>query len=167
MFTKLKHFERSWARESENTLKLLRALTDASLAQAVAPGERTLGRIAWHITTTLPEMMGRTGLKLAGPGGHAPMPSSAAAIAAGYETAAKSLLAAIQGGWTDETLQQTDEMYGDRWKRGLTLVALVSHQAHHRGQMTVLMRQAGLRVPGIYGPAHEDWAGMGMKPPEV
>jgi len=33
--------------------------------------------------------------------------------------------------------------------------------------MTVLMRQAGLRVPGVYGPAHEDWAGMGMEPPEV
>ena len=33
--------------------------------------------------------------------------------------------------------------------------------------MTVLMRQAGLRVPGIYGPAREDWSGMGMEPPSV
>jgi hypothetical protein len=24
------------------------------------------------------------------------------------------------------------------------------------------MRQAGLKVPGIYGPAREDWASMGM-----
>jgi uncharacterized damage-inducible protein DinB len=54
-------------------------------------------------------------------------------------------------------------MYGQRWKRGFTLTALVEHQIHHRGQMTVLMRQAGLRVPGIYGPAREDWASMGMK----
>jgi len=106
MFTKLKHFERAWARESEGTLRVLRALTDASLVQAVAHGERTLGRIAWHITTTLPEMMGRTGLKLAGPGAHDPPPKSAVAIAAGYETAAKSLLDLIRSGWTDETLQQ-------------------------------------------------------------
>ena len=54
-------------------------------------------------------------------------------------------------------------MYGQQWKNGTTLRALISHQAHHRGQLTVLMRQAGLRVPGIYGPAREDWASMGMK----
>ena len=167
MFTKLTHFERAWQFESDATLKLLRALTDASLAQAVAPRERTLGRIAWHVTTSLPEMMERTGLRLAGPVAHAALPSTAAEIAAGYEAAAASLVPAIRSGWTDETLQQTDDMYGQRWKRGLTLTALVTHQAHHRGQMTVLMRQAGLRVPGLYGPAHEDWAGMGMQPPEV
>jgi uncharacterized damage-inducible protein DinB len=28
--------------------------------------------------------------------------------------------------------------------------------------MTVLMRQAGLRVPGIYGPAKEEWEEHGM-----
>lgn len=43
-------------------------------------------------------------------------------------------------------------MYGEIWARGLTLFYLITHQAHHRGQMTVLMRQAGLPVPGIYGP---------------
>jgi uncharacterized damage-inducible protein DinB len=38
------------------------------------------------------------------------------------------------------------------------------HQCHHRGQMTVLMRQAGQKVPGIYGPAKEEWSSMGMEP---
>jgi hypothetical protein len=28
--------------------------------------------------------------------------------------------------------------------------------------MTVLMRQAGLKVPGFYGPAQEEWSAMGM-----
>ena len=167
MFTKLSHFEHAWEFESEGTLKMLRALTDASLAQAVAPQGRTLGRLAWHVTTSLPEMMRRTGLKLAGPAEHAPLPATAAAIVAGYAAAAASLVPAIRQGWTDETLQLTDEMYGDTWKRGLTLTVLISHQTHHRGQMTVLMRQAGLTVPGIYGPAREEWAGMGVPPPEV
>ena len=31
--------------------------------------------------------------------------------------------------------------------------------------MTVLMRQAGLKVPGVYGPAREEWAEFGMQPP--
>jgi len=165
MFTKLSHFEHAWQFESAGTLKMLRALTDASLAQAVAPQGRTLGRLAWHVTTSLPEMMARTGLKLAGPGEHDPPPATAAAIAAAYEAAAASLVPAIRASWTDETLQLSDDMYGDTWKRGLTLTILISHQAHHRGQMTVLMRQAGLTVPGIYGPAREEWAGMGLEPP--
>ena len=53
-------------------------------------------------------------------------------------------------------------MYGESWSRGAVLMSLIVHQAHHRGQMTVLMRQAGLRVPGVYGPAKEDWAAMNL-----
>ena len=49
----------------------------------------------------------------------------------------------------------------------LTLQILLFHQTHHRGQMTVLMRQAGLPVPGMYGPAKEDWAKYGMPTPTI
>jgi uncharacterized damage-inducible protein DinB len=70
-------------------------------------------------------------------------------------------------GWSDATLEVEDDMYGERWPRGATLQSLVVHQAHHRGQMTVLMRQAGLRVPGVYGPAREEWTAYGMPPPTV
>ena len=37
---------------------------------------------------------------------------------------------------------------------------LIQHQAHHRGQLTVLMRQADLKVPGVYGPSKEEWEVM-------
>ena len=33
--------------------------------------------------------------------------------------------------------------------------------------MTVLLRQAGLTVPGIYGPAKEGWAAYGLDAPKV
>jgi uncharacterized damage-inducible protein DinB len=69
--------------------------------------------------------------------------------------------------WSDETLQIEDDMYGEMWKRGKTLGSLINHEIHHRGQMTVLMRQAGLKVPGIYGPSKDEWAQYGMKPPEI
>jgi uncharacterized damage-inducible protein DinB len=55
-------------------------------------------------------------------------------------------------------------MYGSTWHRASVLLSIVRHQIHHRGQITVLMRQAGLPVPGLYGPAREEWANMGMKP---
>lgn len=88
-------------------------------------------------------------------------PTKAADIAAAYEKAARSVTDEINKNWTDDTLLQTDEMYGETWARGLTLFYLITHQAHHRGQMTVLMRRAGLKVPGVYGPAQEEWAAMG------
>jgi len=53
-------------------------------------------------------------------------------------------------------------MYGEKWTRGQSLLALMAHEIHHRAQMTVLMRQAGLKVPGVYGPAREEWAAYGM-----
>ncbi len=167
MYRTIADFERSWARESAATLKLLRALTDASLAQPVSPQGRTLGRLAWHITLTLGEMMGRTGLALDGPEEDAPVPTRASAIAEEYERAAQSLADQIKRGWSDETLAVEDDMYGEKWRRGTTLASLILHQTHHRGQMTVLMRQAGLLVSGVYGPAREEWAAFGAPAPTV
>jgi uncharacterized damage-inducible protein DinB len=64
-------------------------------------------------------------------------------------------------------LLETIAMYGEAWTRGRTLAALVAHQTHHRAQMTVLMRQAGLEVPGVYGPARQEWTAYGMQPPGI
>ena len=166
MFRRVTDFRKSWEQETESTLKVLGALTDASLGQAVTRDDRTLGRLAWHLATSLAEMMERTGLAIGGPAHEAPPPSSAAVIATAYEAAAKAVASGVSG-WSDATLEIEDEMYGEKWPRALTLQALVVHQAHHRGQMTVLMRQAGLKVPGVYGPSREEWAAFGMTPPVV
>ncbi len=167
MFTRVKDFESFWLEERKGTMKVLEALTDASLAQEVSPEDRTLGRIAWHLTTSIPEMMNRTGLALEGPDEHAPVPANAREIARVYELLSTSLENEIRRRWNDATLLEEDDMYGDRWARGKTLAILIHHQAHHRGQMTVLMRQAGVKVPGVYGPAREEWTAYGMSAPEV
>ena len=83
-----------------------------------------------------------------------------------YETASDSLVKALSN-WKDATLDETDNMYGETWRRGLTLQILLLHQTHHRGQMTVLMRQAGLPVVGMYGPTKEDWTKYGMPTPSI
>lgn len=167
MFTTLEQFLATWEYESAATQHLLDALTDASLTQAVAPGHRTIGRLAWHLAQTIVEMSGRTGLHLDGLGEHDPVPASAAAIATAYRTAAASLAEQLRAHWTDATLEETDDMYGERWSRGRTLDVLLFHQAHHRGQLTVLMRQAGLPVHGVYGPSKDEWDDIGAPPPEV
>ena len=166
MFTSISKFLNDWKYESDATIKLMNNLTDASLKQKVTPDGRSLGFISWHVTQTIPEMLAKTGLKLEGPSETAPAPDSAKQIREAFEEASRSLSEQIKKNWTDATLEIEDEMYGEKWKRGMTLSALILHQAHHRGQMTVLMRQAGLKVTGVYGPSKEEWADMGMQPME-
>lgn len=167
MYPTVDAFLQHWATETMLTQRVLDGLSDASLEQAVAPGHRTLGRLAWHIAQTIPEMLNHTGLGVTGVDEFAPVPASAAVIASGYAAAAASAAARVQAEWTDASLGEEHAMYGERWTRATILAVLVLHQVHHRGQLTVLMRQAGLTVPGVYGPAAEEWAGIGMEPPVV
>jgi uncharacterized damage-inducible protein DinB len=167
MFQTIEEFMGAWKRESDGTGKIMGALTDESLKQQVAEGHRNLGRMAWHIIGSIPEMMNRTGLEVRSPKESDPVPTSAAEIIKAYDTAVHALTDQITAQWTDESLQVEDDMYGATWKRGLTLGILMNHEIHHRGQMTVLMRQAGLPVPGVYGPSKEEWVDYKMEPPAV
>lgn len=162
MIASIAAFEAAWKNENTATLKVLRALTDASLAQPVAPGGRTLGRIAWHIVQTLGEMTRQAGLDVKATDEHTPQPTSAAAFADAYEVGAKAVAEAVSAAWKDEQLADLVDMYGDKWPRSGVLYALIVHEVHHRGQMTVLMRQAGIAVPGVYGPSKEEWVAYGM-----
>jgi len=112
-------------------------------------------------------MMAKTGLTIKSVLPDAPLPTKAVAIQKAYASASRELLEQIKTGWTDQTLAVVDEMYGEKWPRGMPARVLLDHQTHHRGQMTVLMRQAGLTVPGVYGPAKEEWGAYGAPPPEI
>ena len=167
MYRRVEDFVKAWETESASTQKLLDAIDDKSLGQPVLEGHRTLARIAWHIVTTIPEMMANTGLTVKSVAPDSPVPGKAADIQKAYAAVASELLQQVKGRWTDETLTIEDEMYGEKWPRGQSARVLIDHQTHHRGQLTVLMRQAGLKVPGVYGPSKEEWAGYGAPPPEV
>ncbi|MFH1373995.1 MAG: DinB family protein [bacterium] len=160
-------FIQAWTSEAKLTHQVMQKLTDETISQKVVDDHRTLGRIAWHIVTTIPEMMEHTGLKLDLLKTDAPVPATALDIERAYVSLAAVLLEKIKQEWTNESLDIKDDMYGETWERRFTLTALIQHQVHHRGQMTVLMRQAGLRVPSIYGPAREDWAEYDMEEPAV
>lgn len=162
MYRKIEDFQRDWKYEAESTAKMLKNFTDESLSHKVTENGRTLGFLAWHLVTTLGEMPGQAGVTVDAPAHDSATPDSAAEIIAAYEKSASLLGAAFESAWTDEMLPDEIEMYSEKWTRGLTLLYLILHQAHHRGQITVLMRQAGLKVPGVYGPAAEEWAAIGM-----
>jgi uncharacterized damage-inducible protein DinB len=165
MFRTIQDFLEIWKYESESTLKVFNNLNDESLNQKVTAEGRSLGFIAWHITFSVSEMLSRTGLPFEMPDA-TPAPKSVQIILNEYEKKSIAVSELISKLWTDEMLNDDINMYGQVWKRSFVLTSLISHQAHHRGQMTVLMRQAGLKVPGVYGPSKEEWADFGMTPEE-
>jgi uncharacterized damage-inducible protein DinB len=167
LFRTIEEFLINWGHESGSTQKILDTLTDKSLEQEVSPEDRTLGRIAWHIVTTLGEMMSQTGLDFEAASPDATVPKTATEIAEAYRSSNEAMVAAIKEQWTDESLPELKEMYGEQWSIGTVLAILTAHQTHHRGQMTILMRQAGLRVPGVYGASREEWAEFGGQAPVV
>lgn len=166
MFASIEQFKNAYTYESEATSKLLDKLTDVSLTKPQAADVRSIGRVAWHIVTTLPEMGNQFGLQVPEPDHTSPVPSRAADVAEKYRKASGQILQQLSR-WNDADLQKEDNMYGQSWKRGKSLWGLVMHEIHHRGQLTVLMRMAGLPVSGVYGPAKEEWSAYGMNPPEI
>ena len=168
MIRSIDDFLALWKEESDRTRSLFATLTDASLGQAIDGEHRTTGRLAWHLAQTIPEMLGKAGLETEGPDHSAPVPASAKAIAEAYDRAAASVEGAVRAaGWTDVTLDEEREMYGNTWTVGQTLLTFIHHEIHHRAQITVLMRQAGVRIPGLYGPTKEDWQTWGVAAPEI
>lgn len=167
MILSIEQFEESWTDQWAGTHKMMAVLTDRSLSQPVTDDHRTLGRIAWHLVLSISEMMSRTGLKLTTITEDTPVPDSASEIANAYKKAAAELQAQVKANWDDAALKIEDDMYGQKWARGLTLQILINHEIHHCGQMTILMRQAGLKIPGLFGPAKEEWQQFGMTAPEI
>lgn len=165
MYRTIEDFIEAYETLSEGTLKIFEQLTDGNLDQSVEEGHRTLRQIGWHIVVTVPEMMRLTGLPLSSVDQELPPPDTPAEIVDGYEMVTAELLEAVKANWNDDSLVQVDDMYGQKWERGLSLTSLIHHEIHHRGQMTVLLRQAGCKVPGIFGPAKEEWSQYGMETP--
>ena len=164
MYHTLKEFTDEYKMESQSTLKLLKLLTTESMYRQVDDKVRSIGRLSYHIAHTVSEMMEKTGLNIPLGIKNPAQDSSVIAeqIVQAYEIAVATLFSEIASKWNDDTLKGTRNMYGQDWTISTTLSILLKHEIHHRGQLTVLMRLAGLVVPGVYGPAAEEWATYGI-----
>jgi uncharacterized damage-inducible protein DinB len=165
MYTTIAEFIAEWSQEATLTQKVLDTLTDQSLQQQVSPNGRTLGEIAWHIITNIPEFLSHFGFNIEMVKDSATVPSSAKEIAETFRKISAYAAETVKQQWIDESLKQVQNAFGRDLSNASILSLLIKHIIHHRGQMTVLMRQAGLKVPGVYGPAKEEWSKMGMEPP--
>lgn len=163
MFFSISQFTEEWKEQMTSTQRLFDALTDESLNQEMTENHRPLGQIAWHLVTSM-TFLSSLGLSVSAPKGGELAPTSAAMIAEEYRRMGNELLVAVETQWDDAKLMETTELFGQSWKNGASLRFLVQHNIHHCGQMTVLMRQAGLQIPGLFGPTKEEWVGQGKEP---
>lgn len=167
MYATITDVLKEWNREALLTEKVFERLTDEFLNQKVYPEGRSLGRIAWHITTNIPEYLVEFGLKMNLVENGEVVPTSAERIKVTLRDVCEKTAIALEQQWTDESLKIVQNAFGRQETNAQIFMGLVKHIVHHRGQMTVLLRQAGIKPFGVYGPTKEDWIQLGVNNPPV
>lgn len=162
MYRKINDFLEDWNDETESTLKVFSVITEETRQSKIHENVRSLERLAWHLTQTISEMGYQAGLFPTHRLDDNTIPESIAELMTIYQDYCGQLSKAANSQWTDASLLEKIDMYGEQWEKGKILHVLIVHQSHHRGQMTVIMRLLGLPVPGTCGPSKEEWVNMGM-----
>jgi uncharacterized damage-inducible protein DinB len=149
--------------EAQTTRRVLERVPDNKLTWRPHERARTLGELALHVAI----VPGGVAELVAGPSPAQapqfidPSPKSASELIPALDQSiakAKSLL----GPMDDATLMSTWRlMRGDREVLAVPRAALVrsimlNHWYHHRGQLTVYLRELGVPIPSIYGPSADE-----------
>ncbi|AXF56340.1 DinB family protein [Salicibibacter kimchii] len=160
MYRKVFDFLQEWADEAEKTQQVLRSLRDEKLDQAIEEGHNTLGWLGWHLAVSPAFLFGQAGVEITPAGKPEDQPRQAKEILAAYERVADEVSQKAGKELTDAALEENVDFLGREAPRGVVLRTVINHQIHHRGEMVVLLRQAGLEVPGLYGPTKEQMEKM-------
>ncbi|PYR77786.1 MAG: hypothetical protein DMF86_08225 [Acidobacteria bacterium] len=154
----------AWERESESTLKLLRALPAAQYDFRPDAGGRSLGELAWHLAEGDAYMSygienGTFAMDAKPP--NIERPRQVEALAPGYERIHREAVARIRK-LKPEDLDRTVSFFDGRGVpiRDILWGFIISHGIHHRGQLSLMCRLAGGCAPGLYGPNREETAAM-------
>jgi uncharacterized damage-inducible protein DinB len=162
MFRKIGDFSMVYKITMDITIKLYQVLTDESLSQKVCDDQRTLGKIAWHNVLSQSQLAKGLGLESDFISESAPLPKSVKEINNLLISEIEKVLKAVTEKFNDENMTDEVSIFGMKMPVGAWLHFAIIHNVHHRGQMTILMRQANLKIPGVCGPSKEEWGLFGM-----
>jgi len=149
--------------ESQTTRRVLERVPDNQLAWRPHEKARTLGELALHIAImpgSVAELVA-TQSTVQAPQFTDPSPKSASELIPALDESiakAKKLL----GGMNDDALTATWRMMrGERElfaapRATLLRSIMLNHWYHHRGQLTVYLRELGVSIPSIYGPSADE-----------
>jgi uncharacterized damage-inducible protein DinB len=150
--------------EAAATRRVLERVPDDKLGWRPHEKSRTLGQLAFHIAVvpgSVAEFVAAPSPVQAPQFGPDPTPASSSELMPMLdESIAKAKK--VLGGMDDATLMATWRMMlGDREimavPRAVMLRSIMlNHWYHHRGQLTVYLRQLGVPLPSIYGPTADE-----------
>jgi uncharacterized damage-inducible protein DinB len=110
MYHTINEFIEEWDSERASTQMLLDTLTDSSLQQQVTPDDRTLGRIAWHVVTSIP--VGVFGIKNEMVQVSVTVPTTAEEIAESFHKISAAVTNTVDTQWTDASLKEVHKFFG-------------------------------------------------------
>jgi uncharacterized damage-inducible protein DinB len=148
--------------EAQTTRRVLERVPNDRLTWRPHPTARTLGELALHIATVPGGVAQLSSQNPAqAPQFTDPSPASAAELLPALD---ESIATAkrVLGGMDDAALTATWRlMQGDRELFAIPRIALLrsimlNHWYHHRGQLSVYLRQLGVAIPSIYGPSADE-----------
>jgi len=163
MYNTTKEFLADWENEAKLTTKVIKCITPEALKEAPNDINWNLGRIAYHLSETFTETISKAiqadvTLKYS----KEEALTSVEKLVEVYKDGSQNFAKNIQANIGDENLKDVVNIFGMSITKEQILDLTIRHQIHHRGQMTVLLRQAGLSIPGVYGPNKEEWEAMGL-----
>ncbi|WP_339214451.1 DinB family protein [Solibacillus sp. FSL W8-0372] len=154
MYRVAEDFVKDWAIASKGALRVMQAISNDKMKIAIVDDHNSLGWLSWHLVSVAGAFGQFAGLQIPAPGPDMPQPETMEEIIEKYELvreAYKKEAATL----TEEQLLEEVPAFGGMKQRGELLRVVITHQTHHVGQMTVLLRQAGLNVPPVMGPTKE------------
>lgn len=154
MYRKAADFVGDWQGNAKGTLRVMQAITEDKKTTLIVEGHNSLEWLAWHLVSVAGAFGQFAGLQVPAPGPDMKTPATIEEIAHMYEQVIEAYTNEV-GTLTDEQMLEEVQAFGGTMPRGQLLRLVIDHQTHHRGQMTVLLRQAGLKVPPVMGPTQE------------
>jgi uncharacterized damage-inducible protein DinB len=162
MYRNITDFQNMWQFETDATLMCFRNLTDTSLGYRSSAFPRGLGRLAQHIAEAPSAYFSKSRIPVDGPA-YGVTPATVDQLIKDYMQGMSAILLEVAN-WSDGNLEDSIEFFGMPMKKGMLLSTVIHHQAHHRGQLTVLMHEAGVPAPGFYGPTASEQRVRGEEP---
>jgi len=159
MYRQIDDFLSAYGFESQTTTKVLGALTNDKLSSQKAPGDTSAAELAWHIATAPAYMINHegAGIEFA----YAPPENvTVEQLVAEHQRVNAAVCEACKTKLAGRDLTQPATWFGMTLPLGVWLNMIPNHEVHHRGQLSAIMRNAGLKVPSIYGPNKEEFEEM-------
>ena len=150
--------------EAATTRRVLERVPETKFAWSPHPKSRTLhlGHLAMHIAGNPASVMTLAMQNPAGlPGFGDVMPTSTAEVLATLESSVAEAKGVLEG-MSDEQLTEIWRLHVDGKelmampRMALLRMVMLNHWYHHRGQLTVYLRELDVPLPSVYGPSADE-----------